>query len=739
MDRDRLGEAVTELSDEEVFGRNVPLSDAARSVLAGNELSDADVFGKPPGPQVPQSGPSATPGIPANYLPPEVPPDHPQRGYFSEILHAFGQGYSDQIDDFKDLGLSDRAKDAMRRAGIFQDSGQNPVLMPFRAFAEGIMTSGAAFLDANWRRLQGLQAGVDEAGEAAVGVRPFQAAFDIGAATGFAPLRMTPPKPFVKPAEIRPVEGAPPDAPRSRVAAAQTGIPEVDSVLNSPVTAGVINNAVIDRSHTVPYMAGGSVPLEDPTVYVDKNVPKQQIAPRLSARETIVAAAFRYKGKIYQGNVHNIAVQAAADAHGMEIGEFLDKLNQESGHSETFQEFNGFLTSSGRYVDREEATKIATRAEQAIDPEEKNLAMERLKLEERPGFLGRPNIKPGEFTHKPDVTKSVTFDPAEPWAVHENIEQHTMEMLIKGGMTPEEAYRVAHFEFAEPAERAWYQAHDIDQVAAEKEQQSWLPRIQGEDADDVPENLYKKPYPHADVGAAEHESVEEAPPTPEEKARAFDIIRNAPELREPDVLGGVNTARELGVIGGDKPSVAEGTPEQAAKTATQKPNTPQTEPASDSWETRFNHFVDRLQSADDIKQLIRAAAEENENFLAARRGDISLENLAEAAGVDPAELTGRRDGLGRQLRNDDQVRFAMQIMMRTTDTAKSVARDLLSDQSEQNFIKFQESLMRRDLAVEQIVGLRAEWGRTGRVFQEFMRDVKDGQALDQFIKEKCPL
>src|SRR5262249_19788817 len=29
--------------------------------------------------------------------------------------------------------------------------------------------------------------------------------------------------------------------------------------------------------------------------------------------------------------------------------------------------------------------------------------------------------------------KTVTFDPAEPFAIHENVEQHVMETLIKGG------------------------------------------------------------------------------------------------------------------------------------------------------------------------------------------------------------------------------------------------------------------------------------------------------------------
>lgn len=223
------------------------------------------------------------------------------------------------------------------------------------------------------------------------------------------------PKSYVKPTPLGPFIGTTrPEAPQ-RTDSCRTGIPEVDAIINSKTTKAAINFPVVDRSHSVPYMAGGSVPLADPTVYMDSHVPRKMTAPSIS------------------------------------------------------------------------------------------------------------NSK-----------KMITFDPARPWTVHENVEQHVMEILIKAGMKPEEAYRVAHFEFAEKAEQAWYKYYGINAKAAEKIEMSWLPKIQREDTKNVPPNLYKKPYPHSCVGDAKHESIHETPPSKEEVKQAFDIIRKAIRNKELD-------------------------------------------------------------------------------------------------------------------------------------------------------------------------------------------------------------
>ena len=178
----------------------------------------------------------------------------------------------------------------------------------------------------------------------------------------------------------------------------------------------------------------------------------------------------------------------------------------------------------------------------------------------------------------------------------------------------------------------------------------------------------------------------------------------------------------------------EGTPKEAVERAI-PPTGPKTE--LNPWQERFENFVSKLDTGEDIKQLIRNAATENGDFLPARQGKIPLsqvENLADAAGLGPGEVNPR--GLGRIMQNDAEVRTAMQYMLTATEQVRNIGRDVLADASDQNLIKFQEAIMKRDLAVEQIVGLRAEWGRTGNVLQEFMRDVKDQQGLTSFLKSK---
>lgn len=680
------------------------------------------------GPYIPQSGPSQTAGIPANYGPAPNPNADNETG----ILHAFGQGFHETADAAADnpYGLSEESVAALRKAGYFAGPDSSKLAEPFQGFFEAITRPAAAALDSAWRGSQGIFRGLQSAGLEAGLPRDIVA---LPEAFAGSPGALERPRPSVVPAPIRPITygpekisgaaflhegkiysgpshvmalddarnagvagdqvilgvqngttkegfvtssgrfvdrkeaasiadaadqwrktgfklseedvkfakekgitnealeplpGKPPPSPvaLTRSAAAKTGIPEVDAVLQSPTTQAVIDNAVIDRSHTVPYMAGGSEPLEDPTVYIDKHVPKEQTAPSAS---------------------------------------------------------------------------------------------------------GGPPI---------------TFDPAEPWTVHENVEQHTMELLIKGGMTNEEAYRVAHFEFAEPAEQAWYRAHDIDQVTAEKEQQTWLPRIQHEDANDIPENLYKKPYPHADVKGAQQESIEEARPSPEEVARAKDIIRNAKSLQPPDVVGDMQQARDLGVIGPEKPPITEGAPAEAAKNAVPPrvpPGAPEPKeppPERSPWRQRFDQFVGKLKTGDDVKALIQHSADEEQEFPAARRGDIPLaqaEGLSQATGIPTADLDLR--GIGRLLKNDNEVRAAMRLMLKTGDDLHMAMQEVAAKGGKDDLAELtalQEARMRHSLAVEQIAGLRAEWGRTGNVFQEFQEASKEAQTLGKFLADK---
>lgn len=223
------------------------------------------------------------------------------------------------------------------------------------------------------------------------------------------------------------------------------------------------------------------------------------------------------------------------------------------------------------------------------------------------------------------------------------------------------------------------------------------------------------------------------------------LPKEAPGLPKPaPEAEALAHAQDLGVIGPERPPLSEGTPAEAVKarslsaaaTPDEKITGPEPTP-QDPWQQRFEHFVGRLDKPEDIKQFIRDAAAENENFPAARAGNIRLGNIedaAEAAGVSPDEIG--MSGLGRLMQNDAQVRVGIQGMMTATENFKNAASEVRANPSPDNLIKLQEALMRRDLWVEQVVGLRAEWGRTGNVFQEFMRDVKDQESLTNFLRDK---
>lgn len=111
--------------------------------------------------------------------------------------------------------------------------------------------------------------------------------------------------------------------------------------------------------------------------------------------EKIVAAAVRFDDKVYQGDVHFNALEAAAKDHNMDFSEFIDFVNGKVGRKEATADLKGFLTSQGRYVSREEANTIADRAEQlnALAKDNKGkLSMEQIKAEDRP-YLGRPSLE----------------------------------------------------------------------------------------------------------------------------------------------------------------------------------------------------------------------------------------------------------------------------------------------------------------------------------------------------------
>ena len=321
-------------------------------------------------------------------------------------------------------------------------------------------------------------------------------------------------------------------------------------------------------------------------------------------------------------------------------------------------------------------------------------------------------------------------------------------------MSDGEAYRVAHFEFAEPAEQAWYRAHGIDQVTAEKEQASWLPRIQHENPENPPPNLYKKPYPHADVKDAEHESVEEAPPTAEEKQRAFDIVRNAPELQPKSAQPMLQQARELGVISDDRaPSLNELPPKEAGRAAMAAGKPPDKvtgeiggQPERTAWRKRWEDRLDNIGVVGDARDVITAAVDANDEFVPARQGNMSpgqIEQLGSVTGLDTTRID--IGATSSKIKNDVELRNTVEAFRITNDKIKQAAIELrrkngLDDEAELGELTKLE--LQRDMLLDattsskELIALRAEFARSGHTLNEFYKAQREANGLRDFLKDK---
>ncbi len=90
---------------------------------------------------------------------------------------------------------------------------------------------------------------------------------------------------------------------------------------------------------------------------------KTPINPGISGIESIVSPAVRIGDQVYTGSMHADAFAKAVNA----------------GHPENAAMNSGFLTSSGKFVDREEAARIASAARQTSKKSLSNLGTEDIR------------------------------------------------------------------------------------------------------------------------------------------------------------------------------------------------------------------------------------------------------------------------------------------------------------------------------------------------------------------------
>lgn len=535
-----------------------------------------------------------------------------------DVAKAFGKSFYDSVGPER-LGLSKESEDWLNKHGVFthfEDEKTNP-LSAFGA----LFGAAATVLDGANRTVQGLYAGAQAAG-VAMGLPKDVVA--IPDAFMGSPHPTGTPKPYVKPTPIEPIRVGDTPSPiaKPRVELAQTGIPHVDAILNSEPVKSVVNDPVIDRSHTIPNSWSGSDPIENPTTYIDKSFPKE-----------------------------------------LEVD-------------------------------------------------------------------------------------GIKWDPAEPAAVRENVEERAYDALVEGGMTPDVAQKVAYHDAGNPAENAWYASHSIDPEKANAKMQPVLDRIdQARDVSDVPEDMFRGMYTERDPAKALPGPFDK--PTEAESQQGREILErkflNGRVATAQEVL---NTARDLDVIGPPKPEPAfEGSPseqaEQAWPVSLSSAATPVEEQGGlrghkpGEYDARGKEWVAKIDQPDDVRAAIEGIANDHDWFPEARGGVASpaaRKAVAEAAGVDPAGLDG--DYFAQHFDSDGKVRAVIQALRQTAKDVSEAAELNVKTPSVENAATLAEAQLRHTHVLEYTMGLRAESGRTLAAWKDLLREQEHTKATTEIRKKE---
>lgn len=147
-----------------------------------------------------------------------------------------------------------------------------------------------------------------------------------------------------------------------------------------------------------------------------------------------------------------------------------------------------------------------------------------------------------------------------------------------------------------------------------------------------------------------------------------------------------------------------------------------------------NINLSRINAPEDVKDVIRKAAEAGDSFGEARRGEISLaqtESLAHALGMSPADLMKRKPG---EAFNAEQATAARNLLVQSATEVRMSAVKAAGG-TDADILAFQEAMARHMAIQEQVAGLTAEAGRalsSFRIMAQASRDARDlGKAIEQ--------
>jgi hypothetical protein len=127
----------------------------------------------------------------------------------------------------------------------------------------------------------------------------------------------------------------------------------------------------------------------------------------------------------------------------------------------------------------------------------------------------------------------ITFDPAEPMVIRENVQRHVIGTLTDGGMGVRAATKVAQ-QISDRFEGAWYQAHGIDREAAEAAYKPYVDAIKEAGSKDLPVDLAERRTVKGEPTSAEvtraGEIADEQVPSEPLRSLGAEVTRDFPDM-----------------------------------------------------------------------------------------------------------------------------------------------------------------------------------------------------------------
>ncbi len=260
-----------------------------------------------------------------------------------------------------------------------------------------------------------------------------------------------------------------------------------------------------------------------------------------------------------------------------------------------------------------------------------------------------------------------------------------------------------------------------------------------------------------------HEKLADRTP-PEQATAAADNVRATIDRlakQEPEVYNELKAAesREAAPISTGE---AAGTPrgaQETAETVTGKPSeigeggggvAPQSiEPQSNNPnavlgipESKFvdkagNIRLDNLNTPEDINQVIRDIANENDSFMQSTRGVISdgqVLDLADALGMDASTLDKRKLG---EAFNAEQIVAARKLLIQSAENVRDFGKKTIGG-TEVDLMAYAEARARHIMVQGHVAAITAEAGRALRAFRS-LEGGAEAKAIGEFLKENTGL